>query len=585
VKGRTVKKKLGLITAFALAVVGLSAAPASATPMDLTFNASADAYTVSSAATTAHGTTDSDSCFVNDSGPTRRCYLGFTVSGLQAGDTVTSAKVLVRLKGGGGTKTVEMYAASSFDESTLTWNNQPALGTAQGTDSTHAFQTDSEFSVNSGVIANGTSGNGSYYFALAPTNISSGMNFYTKENTVGQPAPRLVLSINRPQAPVAHLTATPQTGDAPLQVTFDASGSTDADNDIVSYTFDPWDGTTPVTQSSPTFVHEYEEPGTYIAAVNVQDASGLSDVEWYEVEVTEPPPPRELVVGASSKKPGYDNNDAGKLASMQDFDDALASAAGVSAPVSDFWHVYNGETMPTSWSSSNGAPSAANGWDSMTNIKWTPGEIRTTAGRDKFNGFLASIPSEVKVWLIGQHEPENDGLDAAGRLVWRQDQAEFIKLVIDFDPDGDHVVPMSIFMGDPPVSWDEFDFFPLLRAGDIDKMICGWDAYPKARAATSTLPDRTDDPGFKYNNIANWYRDKGCTRLGIGETTLNNDANVSQTLVDEWWAEKLPTWLQANEDVEIVAIYDSTGPASGTNGYIDTPGELAAVSDLMLNGV
>ena len=27
------------------------------------------------------------------------------------------------------------------------------------------------------------------------------------------------------------------------------------------------------------------------------------------------------------------------------------------------------------------------------------------------------------------------------------------------------------------------------------------------------------------------------------------------------------------------------GPAAGTNGYIDSPGELAAVAELMLNGV
>lgn len=273
-----------------LVVVGL--APATVAQAVSTtlgpFTAAGDAYATDAAPTVTKGTTDNQSCFTNDSSPGQRCYLAFTVSGLQAGDTITSAKVLLSNKGGAGTKMVEMFATSSFSESTLTWNNKPALGAQQGSDSTHTFQTDSEFSVNSGVIPNGTAGNGTYYFAVAPTNVAGGLNWYTKENTAGQSAPRLSVVINRPAAPViSAFSASPQTGDAPLSTVFSVT-ATDPDNDIVSCTFDPWDGTTPVTQSCASpFNHTYTAVGTYQAAVDVVDATGLHDVEFYQVNVTQ----------------------------------------------------------------------------------------------------------------------------------------------------------------------------------------------------------------------------------------------------------------------------------------------------------
>ncbi|HTM58008.1 MAG TPA: PKD domain-containing protein, partial [Candidatus Udaeobacter sp.] len=63
------------------------------------------------------------------------------------------------------------------------------------------------------------------------------------------------------QAPIAGLAASPTQGSAPLPVTFDASSSTDPDvavgDGVASYTFDFGDGSTPVTQSSPTIQHTY----------------------------------------------------------------------------------------------------------------------------------------------------------------------------------------------------------------------------------------------------------------------------------------------------------------------------------------
>ena len=79
-------------------------------------------------------------------------------------------------------------------------------------------------------------------------------------------------------APVAALSANPATGNAPLNVTLDASGSSDPDSDapadtIASYTFDFGDGTLPVTQAGPTVSHTYDA-GNYRATVRVTDSRG-----------------------------------------------------------------------------------------------------------------------------------------------------------------------------------------------------------------------------------------------------------------------------------------------------------------------
>ncbi len=80
-----------------------------------------------------------------------------------------------------------------------------------------------------------------------------------------------------PAAPVvAVLTATPASGTAPLAVTLDASASHPPLNggQIKHYTFNFGDGSSAVTQSTPTVKHSYSAVGTYEADATVTDSGG-----------------------------------------------------------------------------------------------------------------------------------------------------------------------------------------------------------------------------------------------------------------------------------------------------------------------
>jgi PKD repeat protein len=89
------------------------------------------------------------------------------------------------------------------------------------------------------------------------------------------------------EAPLASLSAAPQSGFAPLMVSFDGSASSDPDagDTIAEYTFDFGDGSAPVTQGSPTIDHTYNAVGNYNASLVVKDSRGKSSVNAANVVI------------------------------------------------------------------------------------------------------------------------------------------------------------------------------------------------------------------------------------------------------------------------------------------------------------
>ncbi len=91
-------------------------------------------------------------------------------------------------------------------------------------------------------------------------------------------------------APVADIVATPTSGDGPLSVSFDASGSSDANDDPLSYAWDFGDGTTG-TGATPS--HTFTDPGVYTVTLTVEDGNGGSGTTTINITVidTSPQPP------------------------------------------------------------------------------------------------------------------------------------------------------------------------------------------------------------------------------------------------------------------------------------------------------
>ena len=89
---------------------------------------------------------------------------------------------------------------------------------------------------------------------------------------------------NGNNAPVAVANATPLSGDAPLEVSFDSSGSTD-DNAVTGYSWDFGNGDTS-TQANPTYI--FTTPGTYIVGLTVSDLEGLTDTDELTIVVNDP---------------------------------------------------------------------------------------------------------------------------------------------------------------------------------------------------------------------------------------------------------------------------------------------------------
>ena len=86
-------------------------------------------------------------------------------------------------------------------------------------------------------------------------------------------------------SPVAVGSATPLSGDVPLEVSFNGNGSTD-DVGIVAYSWDFGDGSGLVSTAAPS--HTYTALGAYSATLTVTDSEGLSDSTSLEISVTDP---------------------------------------------------------------------------------------------------------------------------------------------------------------------------------------------------------------------------------------------------------------------------------------------------------
>jgi hypothetical protein len=100
--------------------------------------------------------------------------------------------------------------------------------------------------------------------------------------------------------PTADLSVAPTSGGGPLDVTADATKSTD-DKSGLTYTFDFGDSTAAVgPQAEPTATHTYQTAGTYTVKVTVTDSAGQTSTKSVDITVTAPSAASAATSGGSS---------------------------------------------------------------------------------------------------------------------------------------------------------------------------------------------------------------------------------------------------------------------------------------------
>jgi PKD repeat protein len=95
----------------------------------------------------------------------------------------------------------------------------------------------------------------------------------------------IVVNVSTNEAPVAVASATPMSGDVPLEVTFTGSNSTD-DVGVVSYLWDFKDGSPTSTSANP--VHTFMAANTYPVELTVEDGEGLTNTSTVTIVVNAP---------------------------------------------------------------------------------------------------------------------------------------------------------------------------------------------------------------------------------------------------------------------------------------------------------
>jgi PKD repeat protein len=106
---------------------------------------------------------------------------------------------------------------------------------------------------------------------------------YTVDNEGGIASTTVQVVANL--APTAVAGSDVTEGDGPLEVAFTGSGSTDADDEVVSYEWDFGDGGTS-TAADPT--HTYA-PGVWTATLTVTDSRGATSTDTIEIDVNAVP--------------------------------------------------------------------------------------------------------------------------------------------------------------------------------------------------------------------------------------------------------------------------------------------------------
>jgi acid phosphatase type 7 len=191
-RGRVVA---ALVAAGAIALLGVQAARADTA----TVSATEDTYTSQGNPATAHG--GNASLKVNAAPGERRAYVKFTVSGIPDGATAVGTVLRLWATTASSSTFTVWSVPATWSQSTLTWNNQPPLGTTVGSRTGLVAGQYNDFALSGHVTGNGT-------WALAITKSSTTQTSFASREAAGNTPPQLVASWTPPTTTTTSSTTT-----------------------------------------------------------------------------------------------------------------------------------------------------------------------------------------------------------------------------------------------------------------------------------------------------------------------------------------------------------------------------------------
>jgi PKD repeat protein len=117
-----------------------------------------------------------------------------------------------------------------------------------------------------------------------PATYTAVLSVADNAGAVGQASTTVTVASPQNQPPIAAFTSSPNGGVSPVDVTFDASASSDPDGTIVSYAWTFGDGSP--AGSGKTTVHAYSTAGNHVAELTVTDNRGASARSSQVIKVT-----------------------------------------------------------------------------------------------------------------------------------------------------------------------------------------------------------------------------------------------------------------------------------------------------------
>lgn len=311
----------------------------------------------------------------------------------------------------------------------------------------------------------------------------------------------------------------------------------------------------------------------------------VKDGHWHRKGVQGP-----ATDGGGDPSSGYkvfaNSEGAGFSQQTKDFDGWIAAAESTTTPLLQGAHTYSGNSWPSTFADTTMQTMYDYGFpEGVLNVKCDWATL-ANGGLDAHAAtFLDSIPSDFKLYLVINHEPENDS-DPDGHGAWQDGQARMANLIASRDNENCYfsVCLMSFTWlaasGRTPNDWNPADAPNItMTQAALDRTVFGPDNYVHL-LGTDPLEysGLVAERGNMWDDIRGW----GFSRLALNEVGVTNASTYGltdsgmNTILNE---DMIPT-MNAVDGMEYIAFYSSAG-TSGTGFVIteSTPLSLQTFAD------